>query len=158
MIYFSRTLSPLGTITLAADGDRLTGVWLEGQKHFPDLSGWEEAPKLPVFTLTERWLEQYFAGKQPDPGIIPLAPSGTPIQLQLWQILREIPYGSVTTYGELAQKLGCKSPRAVGNAVGRNPLSILIPCHRVVGKDGSLTGYAGGTERKQYLLELENAI
>ena len=158
MIYFSRTLSPLGTITLAADGDRLTGVWLEGQKHFPDLSGWEEAPELPVFALTERWLEQYFAGKQPDPRTIPLAPSGTPFQMRVLEKLREIPYGSVTTYGELARKLGCKSPRAVGNAVGRNPLSILIPCHRVVGKDGSLTGYAGGTERKRFLLELENAI
>lgn len=150
--------SPLGTITLASDGEFLTGLWLEGQRHFVCPSATDA--ELPIFVETKRWLSDYFQGKNPGP-TPPLAPKGTPFQMEVWEILREIPYGQVTTYGHIAKTIalrrgGKMSAQAVGQAVGSNPISILIPCHRVVGSNGKLTGYAGGIDLKIFLLNLEN--
>ena len=148
--------SPLGNITLASDGAAITGLWFEGQKY--DRAGLSpEAPEqdLPVFRETEAWLEVYFSGKKPGP-LPPLAPRGTPFQTAVWQDLKELPWGYVTHYSVLAEHVGRDSAvRAAAGAVGRNPISILIPCHRVVDVRGYLTGYAGGLWRKEKLLELE---
>lgn len=149
--------SPVGELTLAGEGETLVGLWIEGQKHFGaglDLSAGGE---LPVFERAKDWLDRYFAGERPDPSELPIAPVGTAFQRAVWRRLREIPYGGLTTYGELAKGLA-SSARAVGSAVGRNPISIIVPCHRVVGADGGLTGYAGGVERKQWLLKHEGAL
>lgn len=161
MVYIHSCPSPLGSITLSSDGEALTGLWFEGQTHFGStLSGGEEDKPLPLFDRTEEWLKDYFSGR--DPGAAPpLAPKGTPFQRAVWQLLLDIPYGDTVTYGRLSQRLAERmgrksmSPQAVGGAVGRNPISILIPCHRVVGSGGSLTGYAGGLERKILLLKRE---
>lgn len=155
MTYITKLPSPLGPLTLASEGKALTGLWLEGQKYFaaglePEA---EEYPDLPVFRQTAAWLERYFTGREPS-APPPLAPQGSSFRQAVWKALLEIPYGQTSTYGELANKLH-SSPRAVGGAVGHNPISILIPCHRILGSGGSLTGYAGGVERKQFLLELE---
>jgi len=157
VICYTHIPSPLGTITLASDGRNLTGLWMEGQKYFPNFHCWRYIPTLPLFYDTARWLEDYFAGLQPDPKTIPIAPSGSAFQHRVWNLLRQIPYGELTSYGTLAKKLNCRSAQAVGNAIGKNPISILIPCHRVVGKNGQLTGYAGGLDRKLQLLELEKS-
>lgn len=160
MITYLTTLpSPVGTLTLAADGTALTGLWLEGQKYFgAGFSDTVQEKDLSVFREAEAWLKAYFA-KAPLPALPPLAPQGSSFRQAVWQLLLEIPYGTVTTYGALAQKLRDRgisaAAQAVGGAVGHNPISILIPCHRVVGSDGSLTGYAGGVAKKQFLLELE---
>ena len=148
--------SPLGGITLASDGTALTGLWFDGQKHFAATLADKaiEDPALPVFVETRRWLDLYFGGKRPD-FTPPFAPQGTPFRQKVWKILLDIPYGKTMTYGEIARQIGCHSPQAVGGAVGHNPVSIIIPCHRVVGTNGSLTGYAGGLERKEWLLRLE---
>jgi len=155
MRFTTRLNSPLGPLTLASDGEDLTGLWLEGQKYFA--AGLEpeagEAPGLPVFRETAEWLERYFAGR-PLPPLPPLALQGSEFRRSVWEKLLDIPYGQTRSYGELAEALG-SSPRAVGGAVGHNPISILIPCHRVVGAHGGLTGYAGGVEKKRFLLELE---
>ena len=150
--------SPLGPLTAAAEDDALTGLWLAGQKHFaatlaPDALRQDDAP---VFLALEQWLAAYFAGSR-EPCSLALAPKGTPFQRRVWDALREIPYGTVLTYGDLARQLG-SSPRAVGGAVGRNPISIVIPCHRVLGGGGRLTGYAGGLDRKEFLLKLEGIL
>ena len=158
---FTTTLpSPLGPLTLASDGAAITGLWLAGQKYFAstlDIHA-SPAPDLPVFGQAAAWLAAYFTGA-PLPAMPPLAPSGSPFRQAVWALLRKIPYGATTTYGALAQALRARgiaaAPQAVGGAVGHNPISILIPCHRVVGSDGSLTGYAGGVANKQFLLELE---
>lgn len=155
MDYTFSVASPLGPVTLASDGKALIGLWFDGQKHFAStLSSRREEKNLPVFDETRRWLDLYFHGRVPDytPA---LAPRGTAFQQAVWEKLRAIPYGKTVTYGELARDLGCASPRAVGGAVGRNPISLLIPCHRVLGAGGRLTGYAGGLERKHWLLSLE---
>jgi len=156
MTYLTRMDSPLGPLCLASDGENVTGLWLEGQKYFA--SGLEaetaEQPCLPAFRQAADWLAAYFARRDLPP-LPPLAPRGSPFRQAVWRALLQIPYGQTRTYGELAAALG-SSPRAVGGAVGHNPISILIPCHRVVGADGSLTGYAGGTEKKRFLLELEH--
>ena len=160
MTYRAVLPSPVGTLTLAADGQALTGLWLEGQKYFGAglESDAEDCPDLPVFRRTEEWLTAYFA-KALLPPPPPLAPKGSPFRQAVWKLLLEIPYGQTTTYGALAQTLRDRgvsaSPQAVGGAVGRNHISLLIPCHRVVGSGGSLTGYAGGVEKKRLLLELE---
>lgn len=151
--------SPLGKITLAGEGNTLTGLWFTGQKHFGGAN--IPAGEVPVFSVAQSWLDAYFAGGEPGE-LPPLAPQGTPFQKAVWDLLLEIPRGETATYGALAEKLSRRlgrptSPRAVGSAVGRNPISILIPCHRVVGADGRLTGYAGGLERKEWLLTLEGA-
>lgn len=161
MLYLCHASSPLGDITMAGDGVSLTGLWFDGQKHFPALpSSAQENKHLPVFEETGRWLELYFSGKVPD--FMPsLNPAGTPFQKAVWELLRRIPRGETRTYGQLAglyaenSGIPRMSAQAVGGAVGRNPISILIPCHRVIGSDGSLTGYAGGLARKAYLLDLE---
>lgn len=150
--------SPLGKLTLCSDGMHLTAVTFEGQKyeenHIPKDAVWGTCP---VLEETKTWLSGYFAGKIPD--FLPsLAPKGTSFQRKVWEWLLRIPYGETVTYGELAKTLGCKSAQAVGGAVGRNPISILIPCHRVVGADGSLTGYAGGVEKKERLLKIEGIV
>ena len=155
--------SPLGGITLSSDGEALTGLWFDGQKYFPCalLCGGEEK-NLPVFALTEDWLEAYFRGVKPS-FTPPLRFEATAFRRAVWELLLEIPYGKTTTYGELASRLAARqalphmSAQAVGRAVGHNPISLIIPCHRVVGADGSLTGYAGGLDRKLRLLELERA-
>lgn len=159
---FVRHLStPLGGVTLASDGEALTGLWFDGQKHFASTlnAACAERP-LPVFGEAERWLDCYFGGGVPK--FTPeLALRGTPFRRSVWALLLTIPYGQTVTYGALAERLARAagspriSPRAVGAAVGRNPVSLIVPCHRVIGADGSLTGYAGGVERKAYLLLLE---
>ena len=153
--------SPLGAITLASDGDALTGLWFDGQKHFgAGLSAEAVERPLPVFDEAAHWLDAFFAGK--NPGSTPrLNPRGTPFQRAVWAALLSIPRGKTATYGDIVRAVAPAgflraSARAVGGAVGRNPISLIIPCHRVVGADGSLTGYAGGIGRKQALLELES--
>ena len=161
MQYVSHYSSPLGAILLAADHIGLTGLWFEGQKYFAlHLDPEREERELPLFETAKRWLDLYFSGKEPDFSV-PLHFTGTAFQNEVWGILRAIPYGQTLSYGALAARLAAArgvprlSARAVGGAVGRNPISILIPCHRVLGADGSLTGYAGGVDRKARLLALE---
>ena len=157
----NRYRSPFGTITMASDGDALTGLWFDGQKYFAATLPQEHTEKdLPVFTQAKSWLDCYFSGAVPD-FTPPMQLNGTPFRLAVWEILRQIPYGRVMTYGEIADRMAARtglqrmSAQAVGGAVGHNPISILIPCHRVVGSNGSLTGYAGGIEKKIRLLTLE---
>ena len=158
MDYLAFAETPLGPVTLASDGEALIGLWFQGQAHEnAGLATETERRELPVFRETRRWLALYFAGERPD-FPVPLAPRGSDFQRRVWDSLRRIPYGSVVSYGALARELGCASPRAVGQAVGRNPISLLIPCHRVLGADGGLTGYAGGLWRKETLLRLEGAL
>ena len=162
MIYMGRYDSPLGPITLAGEDGVLTGLWFDGQKYFgAGLPAGTPEGEPPVFRQVRAWLDRYFRGEDPGPAP-PLAPAGTAFQRAVWEVLREIPYGRTATYGQVAQATGRglgrnTSPRAAGSAVGRNPISLLIPCHRVVGAGGSLTGYAGGLERKEALLKLEGA-
>ena len=179
MRYLRECDSLLGDIRLASDGEHLTGLWFVGQKYDYRLQpedvvlnrGTDAAQTAGngadgatcVFDRAQEWLECYFAGEKPSPEELPLRPEGTDFQQMVWRELLHIPYGQVTTYGSLAkavaQEMGREtmSAQAVGQAVGHNPISIIIPCHRVVGTDGSLTGYAGGLDRKIRLLELEGA-
>ena len=163
MQYTSHYQSPLGSILLAADQTGLTGLWFEGQKYFAlHLDRENEEREIPVFEKTEQWLDIYFSGKEPD-FTVPLHFTGTDFQQKVWNILCSIPYGQTATYGEIARQLASErgvshmSAQAVGGAVGHNKISIIVPCHRVVGSNGSLTGYAGGIERKIQLLQLEKA-
>ena len=160
MIVTKEYQSPFGRVILAAEEGKLVGLWFEGQKYF--LGTLREAPVPgddPVFAVTERWLDAYFAGR--DPGALPpTAPRGSEFRQKVWAILAAIPYGQVTTYGAIARQLEQatgrrQSARAVGGAVGHNPISVILPCHRVVGANGSLTGYAGGVKIKKALLALE---
>jgi len=157
MYYATTYPSPVGRITLACDGTSLVGLWLEGQKYHGDTisEAMTEKDDMPVFDAAKRWLDKYFAGQKPTIAELPLAPIGSAFRQSVWAILCEIPYGEVITYGEIAKRLGCRSSQAIGGAVGHNPISIIIPCHRVVGSNGSLTGYAGGVQTKTKLLELE---
>lgn len=163
MFYAMQVPSPLGRLTLASDEERIIGLWMEGQKYYPtDLVGtFVRKNDLPVLCAGKEWLEDYFAGKRPEIVRLPLAPMGSPFRQEVWKLLTEIPYGEVTTYGALAAEIAGRrnqsrmSAQAIGGAVGHNPISILIPCHRVVGANGSLTGYAGGIRKKRYLLEHE---
>ena len=149
--------SPLGRIVLACDDEGLTGLWFEGGGGTcPCPDGECEQAAHPHHAAASRWLDDYFARK--DPGFVPpLHLTGTPFQNEVWEELLKIPYGATDTYGALAGRLG-SSARAVGSAVGRNPISIIIPCHRVLAADGSLTGYAGGLENKEKLLQLEGVL
>ncbi|MDR1355382.1 MAG: methylated-DNA--[protein]-cysteine S-methyltransferase [Propionibacteriaceae bacterium] len=163
-MYYSTTFSsPVGLLTLACDGKQLIGLWLSGQKYH---GGCVDQPlhkkdDLAVFNATKEWLNNYFSGEKPAISELPLAPIGGEFRQTVWDLLREIPYGEVTSYGTIAKKVATKlhrqhmSAQAVGGAVGHNPISIVIPCHRVVGSNGSLTGYASGLAMKQKLLELE---
>lgn len=163
MYYKSNYSSPIGEIMLAGTEDAIVGMWMEGQKYHGGTIGHNLTQKddLPVFHLAKSWLKSYFAGEKPAIALLPLAPVGGEFRQAVWQILCEIPYGETTTYGEIAKKMAEKmgktsmSSQAVGGAVGHNPISIVIPCHRVVGAGGSLTGYAGGIAKKVKLLELE---
>ena len=163
MTYTQHYDSPLGGILLTADDVGLTGLWFDGQKYFAQgLSNEHIEQETPILTEAKRWLDIYFTGKKPD-FTPPLHPIGSAFRRSVWEILLQIPYGQTTTYGEIARQLAKKqglermSAQAVGGAVGHNEISIIIPCHRVVGADGSLTGYAGGIGKKEKLLELERA-
>jgi len=164
--YTADCLTPIGRFILASDGERLVGAWLMGQKHFGGKRAGSLVPRdgVPVLALAARWLDRYFAGEKPGAEELPLAPEGTRYQRAVWDVLRDIPYGEVKSYAEVAaaaaKRMGTSSAsaRAAGGAVGRNPLSVFIPCHRVVGAGGSLTGYAGGLDRKEWLLRHEGAI
>lgn len=153
--------SPLGELVMSGDGDALTGLWFSGQKYFGStLPASYEEKKIPVFEKTQEWLDIYFRGKMPE--FTPkLCPAGSEFRKNVWEILLKIPYGSVVTYKDIALKIAQQrgtrtmSAQAVGGAVAHNPISIIIPCHRVVGTNASLTGYAGGIEKKKKLLELE---
>lgn len=155
--------SPLGGITLASDGKVLTGLWFDGQKYFCDTLSENHVQKnLPIFIQATDWLDIYFSGKAPD-FTPPLSMKTTPFRKAVWEIMLDIPYGQTMTYGEIANRIAKQkglskmSAQAVGGAVGHNSISLIIPCHRVVGTNGSLTGYAGGISIKQKLLILEKA-
>ncbi len=162
MTFVQSYASPLGGILLAADEIGLTGLWFDGEKYFADNLPAEHAEQeTPILAEAKRWLDIYFTGKQP--GFLPpLHPLGSAFRQSVWEFLLQIPYGQTTTYGELARQLAKKqglprmSAQAVGGAVGHNEISVIIPCHRVVGTNGSLTGYAGGIDKKVKLLELEH--
>lgn len=161
MMYTQHYDSPLGGILLAADEAGLTGLWFDGGKYFADtLTPGHTAQETPALQAAKRWLDIYFSGQEPD-FTPPLHSIGSPFRQEVWALLRQIPYGQTTTYGALAKRLAAKhglarmSAQAVGGAVGHNAISIIIPCHRVVGTGGSLTGYAGGLDKKVKLLTLE---
>ena len=159
--YLSHYDSPLGGVSLTADGAALTGLWFDRQRHFADtLAPVHEEMPLPVFDEAKRWLDVYFSGKDPE-FTPPLNMKGSPFRMDVWKILLTIPFGKTMTYGEIAQILAERnglrrmSAQAVGGAVGHNPVALIVPCHRVIGANGNLTGYGGGLERKLRLLELE---
>lgn len=163
MVYTYKYKSPLGEILLAADEVGLTGLWFEGQKHFAStLPNEYISQETEILIEAKKWLDIYFSGEKPT-FTPPLHPAGSTFRQAVWQILSEIPYGQTITYGEIASKIAERenishmSAQAVGGAVGHNEISIIIPCHRVVGTNGSLTGYAGGIDRKISLLKLEHA-
>ena len=162
MEYKSCYESPIGKILLTADDIGLTGLWFEGQKKIlfgSDQESGEMGTEL--FSNVKRWLDIYFSGEEPD-FQIPIHLKGTEFQMNVWEILCTIPYGETMTYGEIAKRIASDrgirkmSAQAVGNAVGRNPVSVIVPCHRVIGAKGNLTGYAGGIERKAELLKIEH--
>lgn len=162
MIFTCHYDSPLGGILLAADVVGLTGLWFDGAKYFADnLPPAHTAQETPILAEAKHWLDVYFAGREPN-FTPPLHPVGSPFRQAVWEMLLQIPYGETTTYGELARQLAAQrglprmSAQAVGGAVGHNEISLIIPCHRVVGTNGSLTGYAGGIDKKIKLLELEH--
>lgn len=163
MIYTYHYDSPLGGITLSSNETELTGLWFDGQKYFGDtLEEKYEEKNLPIFEQTAQWLDIYFSGKAPD-FTPPLCMKTTPFRKAVWEVMLTIPFGKTMTYGEIAEiiakqkELSKMSAQAVGGAVGHNSISLIIPCHRVVGTSGSLTGYAGGIEKKVQLLTLEKA-
>lgn len=164
MLYMMTYDSPIGELWIAERDGALVGLWSEGKQYFlASVKGEEikENPDSPILQQTKEWLDRYFRGEKPQCSELKLAFSGSEFRLAVWKILCEIPYGEVTTYGEIAKKIASKrgiermSAQAVGGAVGHNPIAIIVPCHRVVGSDGSLTGYAGGLDKKKKLLELE---
>ncbi len=163
-MYYSTTYpSPIGSLTLACDGENLVGLWMEGQKyHGGTISEvMIEKDNLPILNDTKNWLDRYFIGQRPAISELPLAPIGSDFRQEVWRILCDIPYGEVISYGDIAKKMAAKlglasmSSQAVGGAVGHNPISIIVPCHRVVGSNGSLTGFSAGVKTKFKLLELE---
>ena len=163
MVYTTKYVSPLGDILLAERNNALIGLWFTGQKYFLSSLREELTPcdDRPVFRQTKQWLSRYFAGEKPSAEGLLIAPAGSEFQQAVWRLLRKIPCGETTSYGKLAKTIAAErglasmSAQAVGGAVGHNPISIIIPCHRVVGTDGSLTGYAGGVDKKIRLLALE---
>lgn len=156
---YTQTPSPLGPITLAAAGSKLVGVWFDDQAHLPDLSRYGQAPKHPVLQLAAKQLAEYFAGQRAHFDLPLDLSTGTAFQQAVWQALLSIARGQTCSYKAMSVRIGKPAAmRAVGGAVGRNPLSIIVPCHRVVGANGALTGYAGGLGRKTALLHLEGAL
>ncbi len=166
MMYTAQCSSPLGALTLAGDGDALLGLWLNEQKYYglPYVNEEPDPSRPELLAPAIDWLRRYFQGERPDLGELRLAPRGSDFQKQVWRLLCGIPYGSTVSYGELARQIAAQrgiramSAQAVGGAVGHNPIGIIIPCHRVIGSDGSLTGYAGGLDKKLWLLRHEGAI
>lgn len=157
-MYATDYASPLGEMLIVSDGQSVCGVWFLGQKHFPSFENLIRNDNLTVFREVKDWFDDYFNGLNPEINF-KLKPQGSRFRLEVWKILSEIGYGETSTYGEIASKISpTMSARAVGGAVGHNPISILIPCHRVIGSDGRLTGYAGGLDRKKELLKLEKVI
>ncbi len=160
MLFSSTYESPIGILTLVADECRLVGLWLPEQKYF--LGSLHELPPFDdnaVLRQSKAWLDRYFDGGQPSPDELPLTPMGSDFRQKVWRILCTIPYGKTMTYGEIARQFSpTMSAQAIGGAVGHNPISIIIPCHRVVGADGSLTGYAGGVDVKRKLLAWEGIL
>lgn len=157
MSYYTYYNSPIGRLLMECDDTALTGLWIENQKYYArgaDTDMQFDAARH-VFVLTRRWLDDYFAGRQPDIYAIPMAPRGSDFQQRVWRALCTIPYGKTRTYADIARMVGT-SPRAAGGAIGHNPISIIIPCHRVVGINGALVGYAGGISIKTKLLNHEN--
>ncbi|MDB9528510.1 methylated-DNA--[protein]-cysteine S-methyltransferase [Oscillatoria sp. CS-180] len=156
MIYYHHLESPLGQLLLTSDGRSLTGLYLEGQKYYPQMTQtWLADRHLDVLSHAQTQLEEYFA-HQRQTFDLPLAPTGTDFQQRVWQALSDITFGTTISYGTLAQVIGMPSAsRAVGAANGRNPISIVVPCHRVIAANQSLTGYAGGLDRKRWLLKHE---
>lgn len=160
MNYLSTYQSPIGEISIASDGENIIGLWIKDQKYFASTLKKEVKEKeLEVFKLAKRWLDSYFSGEEPKVEL-PLKLEGSEFRQSVWKILCKIPYGKVITYGDIAKQIKKEtgknmSGQAVGGAVGHNPISIIIPCHRVVGSNGSLTGYAGGIDKKIYLLKSE---
>lgn len=165
MIYKSYYQSPIGKLLLASKNNKLIGLWIEGQKYYlGDLKEeLQENNEEEIFVKTKEWLDRYFKGEKPQISELEIEPIGSEFRKNVWKLLCQIPYGQVTTYKNIAENVAKimnkkqMSAQAVGGAVGHNPISIIIPCHRVVGTDGNLTGYAGGIEKKIKLLELENA-
>lgn len=160
-VYFYQ--APFGRLTLASDGDNITGLWIDGQKY--DRATLEQpyrvcGQEIAVFAKAQQWLDIYFSGREPG-FMLPLKPKGSAFRQEVWELLQKVPYGQTTTYKEIAGEIAARRGKqttyaqAVGSAIGHNPISILIPCHRVLGADGSLTGYAGGISVKEYLLKLE---
>lgn len=159
-----RYSSPLGGITIAGDGPELVGLWFDGQKYFPEIpESLQAGEPTPVLREAIRWLDLYFSGREPD-FTPPLRLNTTAFRKRVWEILLTIPYGKTMTYAQIAERIAAErgiprmSAQAVGGAVGHNSIALIIPCHRVVGTDGSLTGYAGGLDRKLSLLKLEGAV
>ena len=163
MNYYTHYHSPISELTIASDGSSITGLWLKGQKYYMSeiIGSAEEANNIPLLLTAKKWLDSYFAGENPNTDGLPLAPAGSDFRKAVWRILLEIPYGECATYKEVAKQMASKDNRlnlpvrAVGGAIGHNPISIIIPCHRVIGTDGSITGYAGGIEKKLHLLAHE---
>lgn len=157
-MYYKELASPIGELFLTSNGESLTGLYLQGQKHFPTQTpDWKEFAELDLFIEAEKQLTEYFAHQRQQFNL-PLDPIGTAFQNQVWEQLRQIPYGETIAYGTLAQRIGVPTAsRAVGAANGRNPIAIVVPCHRVIATNGKLTGYAGGVDRKQWLLQHEQA-
>ena len=155
-VFFDRVSTSLGTMVLASDGDALTGAWFDGQRHQPPVeASWQQRRGLALLRQAETELAEYFAAER-TAFSLPLAPAGTPFQREIWRAIAAVAYGQTIAYRELAARIGRPACiRAAGAATGRNPLSIIVPCHRIVGADGALTGYAGGIERKRRLLALE---
>lgn len=151
--------SPLGNIRIVSDGERITTFGFVGQKHLKDVpADWKEEPDHKLLKKARKQAEEYFSGKRKNFDL-PLSPQGTDFQKKVWVALTQIPFGKVTTYGKIAKQINNpKGVRAVGGAIGRNPIGIIIPCHRVIGKNGTLTGFASGLDRKQSLLELEGVL
>lgn len=158
-LYSCTITSPLGAVTLAATDAGLAGAWFERQRHWPDTSGWQDDPGHPVLREAAAQLADYFAGRRQHFDLPLDLSHGTAFQQSVWQALLAIPAGRTTSYGAISAGIGNPAAvRAVGAAVGRNPISVIVPCHRVLGTNGSLTDYAGGLERKSALLELEGAL
>lgn len=161
-MYTTTFSSPVGLLTLGSDGEYITGLWIEGQKYFGGGLTASMTPKeVTPFKLAKQWLDDYFSGAKPSPAELPLRPAGSPFRQEVFNILCAIPYGELLTYGEIAAMIAAKrnkstmSSQAVGGAVGHNPIAIIIPCHRVVGAKGNLTGFASGIKTKIYLLRQE---
>ena len=163
MFYYLEYKSPIGNLIIISDKENIVGLWIEGQKHFKSTisSEIEKAEDLPILNQAKEWLDRYFKKQKPSPKELKLNPEGNNFRKLVWKYLLEIPYGETTTYGEIAKKVAMNlkkermSAQAVGGAIGHNPISIIIPCHRVIGANGNLTGYDGGINIKKKLLELE---